>query len=165
MSCFFVTGTDTNVGKTVASRAIIQALQNEGIQIVGYKPIACRQEDWGYQEAPNLTESDYGLENNSDVLTLMSATKESVTYQDVNSYSFSHKLPMLSEEGQRIDIAKINYDLMALSQRFQSVLVEGAFGWLTPMNQEYSFASGLFLIKCLLCLLWELRRGVLITHC
>ncbi|SUU97385.1 dethiobiotin synthase [Avibacterium paragallinarum] len=141
MSCFFVTGTDTNVGKTVASRAIIQALQNEGIQIVGYKPIACRQEDWGYQEAPNLTESDYGLENNSDVLTLMSATKESVTYQDVNSYSFSHKLPMLSEEGQRIDIAKINYDLMALSQRFQSVLVEGAFGWLTPMNQEYSFAS------------------------
>ncbi|STO60759.1 dethiobiotin synthetase [Canicola haemoglobinophilus] len=42
MSSFFVTGTDTNVGKTIASRAIIQALQNKGIQIVGYKPIA-----WG----------------------------------------------------------------------------------------------------------------------
>ncbi|HBO37429.1 MAG TPA: dethiobiotin synthase, partial [Pasteurellaceae bacterium] len=45
MSCFFVTGTDTDVGKTVGSRAIIQALQNIGVQIVGYKPLACAQEE------------------------------------------------------------------------------------------------------------------------
>lgn len=34
-------GTDTNVGKTTACRAIIQALQAKGVRIVGYKPIAC----------------------------------------------------------------------------------------------------------------------------
>lgn len=45
MSSFFVTGTDTNVGKTISSRAIIQALQAKNIRIVGYKPIACGQDD------------------------------------------------------------------------------------------------------------------------
>ncbi len=44
MSCFFVTGTDTNVGKTICSRAIIQALQKADIQIVGYKPVASGQD-------------------------------------------------------------------------------------------------------------------------
>lgn len=141
MSCFFVTGTDTNVGKTVSSRAIIQALQNKGIQIVGYKPIACDQENWAYNDMTNSTENSHNLENNSDVLTLMSATKEPVTYREINSYSFSYTLPMLSNVGECIDIEKINTDLMALTQRYESVLVEGAFGWFTPMNQEHTFAS------------------------
>ena len=48
MSSFFVAGTDTNVGKTTACRAIIQALQNKGVQIVGYKPIACCGEGLSY---------------------------------------------------------------------------------------------------------------------
>ena len=39
MSSFFVAGTDTNVGKTTAARAMIQALQGQGVQVVGYKPI------------------------------------------------------------------------------------------------------------------------------
>ena len=34
MSSFFVAGTDTNVGKTTACRAIIQALQNKGVQMI-----------------------------------------------------------------------------------------------------------------------------------
>lgn len=37
MSSFFVAGTDTNVGKTTAARAMIQALQGQGVQVVGYK--------------------------------------------------------------------------------------------------------------------------------
>ena len=45
MSSFFVTGTDTNVGKTVVSRAIMQVLQKAGVQVVGYKPIAFGQDE------------------------------------------------------------------------------------------------------------------------
>ena len=45
MSSFFVAGTDTDVGKTTACRAIIQALQAKGVRIVGYKPIACSCEE------------------------------------------------------------------------------------------------------------------------
>lgn len=159
MSCFFVTGTDTNVGKTVSSRAIIQALQNKGIQIVGYKPIACSQDNWIYDNVPQLSQSDYGLEDNSDVLTLMSATKEQVTYQDVNSYSFSQNLPMLNQAGKLINIEKINADLTALSERYESVLVEGAFGWFTPINQEHSFASWAALHKMPVVLVVGIKEG------
>ncbi|PJG82689.1 dethiobiotin synthase [Caviibacterium pharyngocola] len=141
MSSFFVTGTDTNVGKTVSSRAIIQALQNKGVQIVGYKPVACGQDDPVYNDMQTKSESDYGAEDNPDVLTLMRSTNEKVSYQDVNSYSFEHTMPMLTSKSGQIDIKKINADLERLSGRYQSVLVEGAFGWLTPINKEYSFAD------------------------
>ncbi|WP_032092668.1 MULTISPECIES: dethiobiotin synthase [Pasteurellaceae] len=141
MSSFFVTGTDTNVGKTISSRAIIQALQQEGIQIVGYKPVACGQDDPVYTEIQSVSESDYGSENNPDVLTLMSSTRQEVGYRDINSYSFEHTMPMLSAESERIDIAKINADLDRLTGTYQSVLVEGAFGWMTPINKDYTFAD------------------------
>ncbi|MCK3657201.1 dethiobiotin synthase [Pasteurellaceae bacterium Pebbles2] len=140
MSCFFVTGTDTNVGKTVVSRAIIQALQDLNVSIVGYKPIACAQED---SDVVDLSEQsgDYGEENNGDVLTLMNTTKQDVAYQDINSYTFGHTMPLFTDQGERIQISKINQDLAGLNQQFQMVLVEGCFGWLSPINKHFSFAE------------------------
>ncbi|QLB13143.1 dethiobiotin synthase [Bisgaardia hudsonensis] len=141
MSCFFIAGTDTNVGKTVASRAIIQALQMRNIQIVGYKPIACNQlktSTMNLDEKSTLTDP---LENNPDVITLMNSTNESVSYRDVNSYTFIDSLPALSRSNNKIDIQHINQHLARLNKSYQSVLVEGAFGWLTPINKEISFAD------------------------
>ena len=141
MSSFFVTGTDTNVGKTVVSRAIMQALQKAGVQIVGYKPIAYGQEDIVYPDYQKLATDDYDAKDNSDVLTLMHSTKEKVNYEDINSYTFLHSMPILTENCKRVQISKLNADLTRLSSRYQSVLVEGAFGWLTPINKDYSFAD------------------------
>ncbi|MGQ0286261.1 dethiobiotin synthase [Pasteurellaceae bacterium 22721_9_1] len=140
MSCFFVAGTDTNVGKTVASRAIIQALQAADVQIVGYKPIACAQEG---DETPDFVqqESDYGEQNNSDVLTLIDATNQKVSYQDINSYTFAHTIPLFTDEGERIQIEKLDKDLSRLNNKYQTVLVEGCFGWLSPINKHFSFAD------------------------
>ncbi|MFU2088567.1 dethiobiotin synthase [Avibacterium avium] len=137
MSCFFVAGTDTNVGKTISSRAIIQALQNVGIQIVGYKPIACLADYDDFVQPQGINPA----QTSSDVLTLMHSTKEKVSYNEINSYSCADILAVLSSDEAFIDIEKINADLTALTQRYQSVLVEGAFGWLTPMNKQHSFAS------------------------
>ena len=141
MSSFFVTGTDTNVGKTIVSRAIMQALQKAGVQIVGYKPIAYGQEDIVYPDYQKLATDDYDAKDNSDVLTLMHSTKEKVSYEDINSYTFLHSMPILTENCKRVQISKLNPDLTRLSSRYQSVLVEGAFGWLTPINKDYSFAD------------------------
>lgn len=143
MSSFFVTGTDTNVGKTVASRAIIQALQNKGMQIVGYKPIAFSQEETVYSDVEYLNETmgDYDSEDNSDVLTLLNSTVEELSYHDVNSYTFKHTMPIFVDEGKRIRIEKLNTDLSRLNTKYQSVLVEGAYGWLTPINKHYRFAD------------------------
>ena len=143
MSSFFVAGTDTNVGKTTACRAIIQALQAKGVRIVGYKPIACSCEEGIYpvENQSNESQTDYDAENNSDVLTLMDATNEPVSYQEVNSYTFTHSLPMLTRDKSRIKLSKINQALTILVQKYQSVVVEGSFGLLTPMAEGKSFAD------------------------
>ena len=76
MSSFFVAGTDTNVGKTTVARAMIQALQGQGVQVVGYKPIACCGEESIYPVAQSENTSDYDNFVNADVLTLMNSTKK-----------------------------------------------------------------------------------------
>lgn len=116
MSSFFVAGTDTDVGKTTACRAIIQALQAKGVRIVGYKPIACSCEAGIYpiENQADESETDYDAENNSDVLALMDATNEPVSYQEVNSYTFAHPMPMLSRDKSRIKLSKIDQTLTTL---------------------------------------------------
>ncbi|NBI13071.1 dethiobiotin synthase [[Haemophilus] felis] len=143
MSSFFVTGTDTNVGKTVASRAIIQALQQLDIDIVGYKPVSFGAEEAVYSDTESLeeVESDYGTEDNLDALTLMASTNIDVTYQEANSYTFKHTTPIFSEQGKQIKIEKLNQDLARLNRKYQMVLVEGHYGWLTPINKHYFFAD------------------------
>lgn len=142
MSCFFVTGTDTGVGKTVASRAIIQALQQQGCQIVGYKPIACG--DGGYHPYCD-TPTEQDTQQNSDVLTLLASCNEPLQYHDINSYTTPlEQEPGLNdflEQPQPIQIEKINSDLQRLTSRYQSVLVEGTFGWLTPISRNLDFSD------------------------
>ncbi|OOF37829.1 dethiobiotin synthase [Rodentibacter heidelbergensis] len=140
MNSFFITGTDTNVGKTTACRAIIQALQDKEINIVGFKPIACSAEETHYVSGRNPV-SDYENKENSDVLILMDSTEQNVTYEEINSYTFNHSLPMLVEEKARIKLDKINQMLDKLCHKYQAVAVEGAFGLLTPMTEGKGFAD------------------------
>ena len=163
MSSFFVAGTDTDVGKPTACRAIIQALQAKGVRIVGYKPIACSCEEGIYpvENQSNESQTDYDADNNSDVLALMDATNEPVSYQEVNSYTFAHSLPMLTRDKSRIKLNKINQALTTLVQKYQSVVVEGSFGLLTPMAEGKSFADWVVEHKMPVVLV----VGVLTMHC
>lgn len=141
MSVFFVTGTDTGVGKTIASRAIMQAMQDAGKQIVGYKPIATGQDEPVYSDILDDSSSDYGKEDNHDVLVLIDSTKEDVNYRDVNSYTFSHTVPMITVEAERIKQSKLDQDLARLTQTYDNILVEGSFGWLSLINRELTFGD------------------------
>lgn len=159
MSIFFVTGTDTSVGKTIASRGIIQAFQQAGEQIVGYKPIAPGQNEPVYTDILDVDTSDYGQEDNHDVLVLMNSTHESVTYRDINSYTFSHTVPMLTQESERIKLDKIDEDLNRLQSTYANVLVEGAFGWLTPMNKNLTFGDWVAQHKMPVILVVGIKEG------
>ncbi|MBE3789482.1 AAA family ATPase, partial [Vibrio parahaemolyticus] len=44
IDAFFIAGTDTDVGKTVASKAVLQALAAKGLNTIGYKPVAAGSE-------------------------------------------------------------------------------------------------------------------------
>ena len=159
MSCFFVTGTDTNVGKTTASRAIIQALQNKGIKTVGYKPIACTHEEMIQRNAILPEKTDYDSKENIDVLTLINSSNEKLSYTEANSYTFNYTLPILLAEKNRVDLGKIDRALAQLVSKYQSVVVEGSFGLLTPMDEKKSFADWILMHKMPALLVVGIKDG------
>lgn len=74
---FFVTGTDTEVGKTIASSALLQAANLLGFHTAGYKPVASGSELTGD-----------GLRN-EDALALQHHSRVALRYDQVNPYTFA----------------------------------------------------------------------------
>lgn len=141
MANLFITGTDTNVGKTIVTRALLQILAQYDIPIVGYKPIACGGDD-SLPDEPNQV--DYACEDNSDVLIIQKSCPNVVAYKEINSYSFIHSsTPVFAalDAVHHISVDKLNHDLHRLEHTYQNVLVEGTYGWLTPINKQVSFAD------------------------
>ena len=129
---FFVTGTDTGVGKTVASVALTRALVSRGLRVAVMKPIAS-----GSDPTPEGA-------RNSDALALTAAANVSVPYDLVNPYCF---LPPISPHIAARE-ARVVIDLALLRSRFDSlasasdcVIVEGAGGWLAPISDTAGMAD------------------------
>ncbi len=129
---YFVTGTDTEVGKTVASSALLQAAARAGYQTAGYKPVASGSE-----------ETADGLRN-SDALALQQHSTLALRYEEVNPYTFAEPTSphiVSRDEGRPIDPIVLSAGLRALGARADWVLVEGAGGWFTPLGEAFSFAD------------------------
>jgi dethiobiotin synthetase len=132
---FFVTGTDTEVGKTLVAAALILKLQEQGIRAVGYKPVAA-----------GLKEMN-GEFVNDDVETLLMVSRRvdpTLTVNDICPYLLSEPAaPHLVAEKYGI---KLNIEVMLegykkLIQRFDAVIVEGAGGFLVPINENYTLGD------------------------
>ena len=129
---YFVTGTDTEVGKTVASCALLQAASRNGFTTAGYKPVASGSE-----------ETAEGLRN-SDALALQRNSTLALSYAEVNPYTFAEPTSphIVSEDEQRpIDPDLLCAGLRVLEQKADWVLVEGAGGWYTPLSATCTFAD------------------------
>ncbi|MDG6881933.1 ATP-dependent dethiobiotin synthetase BioD 1 [Phocoenobacter uteri] len=145
MSSLFIAGTDTSVGKTIVTRALLQLLEQHKIPVAPYKPIACGADDDTLIE-PNSEKCicENICENNSDVLILQSSCKRAFSYNEITSYSFkSFSMPIFAalDKVSCIDITKLNKDLERLERIYTNVLVEGTHGWFTPINKDYNFAD------------------------
>ncbi|MDT9587676.1 MAG: dethiobiotin synthase [Candidatus Arsenophonus melophagi] len=130
--CFFVTGTDTNVGKTVVSCALLQAGTANGYQTVGYKPIA--------SGSKQLT---VGLRN-EDAEFLIKNSSLKLYYHDVNPIVFAQETsPHIASQltGKRIDLQIIDQGLDKLKKIADWIIVEGAGGWYTPISSEETMAD------------------------
>lgn len=129
---WFVTGTDTEVGKTVASCALLQAAKLAGRRAAGYKPVAsggCRQ--------------SAGLRN-ADALTLQAASGVELTYDEVNPFTFAQPTaPHIAsrEEGIIITSERLSHGLRVLEQKADCIIIEGAGGWYTPLSASELFAA------------------------
>ncbi|MDP8162225.1 dethiobiotin synthase [Pasteurella skyensis] len=159
MASLFITGTDTNIGKTTVSRALLQLLENHNISIAPYKPIACGNDDDKLIE-PNNT--NYSFEEHKDILILRSSCKGLLPHQKINSYSFTgFSIPVFSALGKIhcIHIDNLNRDLAHLEHHYKNVIVEGTHGWLTPINAEYTFADWIKLTEMSVLLVVGIQAG------
>ena len=129
---FFVTGTDTEVGKTIASSALLQAANQLGFHTAGYKPVASGSE---------LTAA--GLRN-EDALALQRHSRVALRYEQVNPYTFAEPTSphiISADEGRPIAAARLSSGLRELERLADWVLVEGAGGWFTPLSETLTFAD------------------------
>jgi dethiobiotin synthetase len=128
----FVTGTDTGVGKTHVSSLLLTAARANGIRACGYKPVAsgCERID--------------GELRNEDALALQAAAGTQEPYAAINPYAFEPPIaPHIAarQAGVTVDLAQLDQGARQLQQRHDWLLVEGAGGWLVPLNEQASFAD------------------------
>jgi len=128
----FVTGTDTGVGKTRVAAALCRGLAARGIRVAAMKPVAS-----GCALTPE------GLRN-EDALTLLAAMNVRARYSDVNPYAFAPAIaPHIAarEAGVDIDFNVLDRAYERLRMQSQALIVEGAGGWLAPLDSSRAFAD------------------------
>lgn len=125
---FFITGTDTGIGKTLVSAALIHALQNQGLRVAGMKPVAS-----------GCFETAEGRRN-EDADQLLAAINIHADYELACPYRLLSPIaPHLAaaEEGIRISCAHIMQCFKQLRLLSDAIVVEGVGGWQVPLNERY----------------------------
>lgn len=122
---YYVTGTDTGVGKSAASAALLHALRAQGRSAVGMKPVAsgCERTPHGWR--------------NEDALALQQASDPVPAYEDINPYAL--ELPLAPElaaaqAGVTIALPPIIDAYRRLAVQADVVVVEGVGGWAAPLT-------------------------------
>lgn len=128
----FVTGTDTEVGKTRISVGLVKVLQQQGYSVAAMKPVAsgCEWQD--------------GQLQNEDALALSQQADIKLPYSQVNPYAFEPAIaPHLAADqvGQSISLDLIETNFAAMKLQADAIVVEGAGGWLVPLNDQKTIAD------------------------
>lgn len=126
---FFITGTDTGVGKTHVTCALLHATRQRGWSTVGMKPVAAGVECDG---------------QNEDVVRLLAASSVQPPLEWVNPYGYIPPIaPHIAagEAGQAIDLAVIQQAFTHLRAQAQVVWVEGVGGFRVPLNAQQDTAD------------------------
>jgi len=148
----FVTGTDTGVGKTLVSAALLHALARGHRRVVGMKPVAA-----GLVRRGNAWVSE-------DVLALRAASNVSVPPALDNPVALADALsPHLAaaRAGRRISVAELLAAQRALLESADVVLVEGAGGWRVPLNETETLADLAIAMAAPVVMVVGLRLGCL----
>jgi dethiobiotin synthetase len=132
MQRLFVTGTDTGVGKTRIATALCSAFVAAGKRVAAMKPVAS-----GCKATPD------GLRND-DALALLEVINVRARYAEVNPYAFAPAIaPHIAamEAGQSIDFELLDRCHDRLGLQSDVIVVEGAGGWLVPLDARRTFAD------------------------
>ncbi|CAG4883027.1 dethiobiotin synthetase [Georgfuchsia toluolica] len=149
MSAYFVTGTDTGVGKTFVCCALLHRFAQAGASTIGMKPVAAGLDADGCNE---------------DVVLLRRASSVAAAPDLVNPFSFRNPVaPHLAaaDENREIRFAPIHHALDALRQQADVVIVEGVGGFRVPLGPEGDSADLAQTLALPVILVVGLRLGCL----
>lgn len=149
---FFVTGTDTGVGKTLASAALLRALSRRGFRTLGMKPIASgcerRGDSWHCE----------------DTALLMGAANISVPFAEATPYAFEAAIAphvAAARAGINLEISRVIAAFERLSKRGDYVVVEGVGGFLVPLGPSSTLADLAVALNLPVILVVGIRLGCL----
>jgi dethiobiotin synthetase len=148
----YVTGTDTGIGKTLSSCALLHALRGRGQRAAGMKPVAsgCARID--------------GEWRNEDALALQAAGEAGIAYADINPFALEHPLaPELAarDAGVEVGLQPILAAYARLAARADAVVVEGVGGWAAPLSASLMQADLVRALRLPVVLVVGLRLGCL----
>jgi dethiobiotin synthetase len=124
---FFITGTDTGVGKTHVAVEIMRSLRQSRKTVVGFKPVASGGEQID------------GVLQNEDARALMREASIENDYELINPYCFEPAIaPHIAAQQAdvKIKLSKLQRCYQQLERQAEFVIVEGAGGWATPIDQQ-----------------------------
>jgi dethiobiotin synthetase len=149
---YFITGTDTNVGKTRVTAALLAAARDAGLKAAGMKPVAAG------------AEMRDGRLRNEDALLIAAASGQETPYDELNPYCLIEPIsPHIAADRAniRIDIDKIVEIARRMALAHELLLIESAGGWYTPLGTEESMADLAKAIAAPVVLVVGLRIGCL----
>lgn len=130
----FITGTDTNIGKTYVTTGLLQQLKQQSYATIGLKPLSS-----GCFFNPE------GELRNEDALALQQAASINLPYELVNPFIFEPPIAphiAAAAAGLKLTVAQLNEKIQpALNIAADFCLVEGVGGWRMPLNQEETMAD------------------------
>ena len=152
MFSVYVTGTDTGIGKTFASCALLHALRAHGLRAVGMKPVAsgCERIDGEWE--------------NADALALQRSGEAGIAYADINPFALEHPLaPELAARDAGIEVAlpPILAAHARLAGHADALIVEGVGGWAAPLSASLMQADLVRALRVPVVLVVGLRLGCL----
>jgi dethiobiotin synthetase len=116
----FITGTDTDVGKTVLTALLVQFLRERGVNAVALKPICSG--------------------GRADARALRAAMENALSLDEINPWHFHAPVaPLLAARRERklVSLANVLAHVRAMQKRFDVLLVEGAGGLLSPLGENF----------------------------
>ena len=129
---FFITGTDTEVGKTLVSGALLLKLRKQGINALGFKPVVAGT----YLDANGITQ-------NEDLETLRIASNLAINALNLCPYVLDRPAAphlVANEQGLQIEMSVLTNAFQAIQSKADFVVVEGAGGFLVPLNDNTDLA-------------------------
>jgi dethiobiotin synthetase len=148
----YITGTDTGIGKSVASAALLHALRGRGQRAIGMKPVAsgCERTPEGWR--------------NEDALMLQAASAPTPDYADVNPFALPLSLaPELAaaDAGVTLSLPPIRGAYARLAAEADMVVVEGVGGWAAPLSASLDQLDVVRALELPVVLVVGLRLGCL----